>query len=299
MMPKMEGGVLVEHSHRLAAGTVVILTLVLAAMLREPTDAALRPLRPFGWLAVGLVFVQALLGGITVLLRLPTPVSTAHTGDVAAVLPDDALHRGALARRRRDRIARAVPPPSVRAAGAGVGGRRVLPDGAGRPGAPFGRGARLHRRAALPRRAVARRAPDGADPGAAPADRVAVARAGARVVDRDAARGARARPGCARWRWSRRCWSPCRSRSACCAVTSFLDLATVESHLAVATALLATQVLIVAARGSDASCRGRVRLGWFATWSSLASRASRAGGDTFLGGAVAGARRAWRTGGRS
>src|SRR3954464_8849081 len=32
-MPKMEGGVLVEHSHRLAAGTVVILTLVLAAML--------------------------------------------------------------------------------------------------------------------------------------------------------------------------------------------------------------------------------------------------------------------------
>ena len=34
-------------------------------------------------------------------------------------------------------------------------------------------------------------------------------------------------------------------RSACCAVVSFLDLATVESHLAVATALLATQVLIV------------------------------------------------------
>src|SRR3954454_1023710 len=32
-MPKMEGGVLVEHSHRLAAGTVVILTLVLAGAL--------------------------------------------------------------------------------------------------------------------------------------------------------------------------------------------------------------------------------------------------------------------------
>jgi len=31
-MPKMEGGVLVEHSHRLAAGTVVILTLVLAGL---------------------------------------------------------------------------------------------------------------------------------------------------------------------------------------------------------------------------------------------------------------------------
>ena len=78
-MPKMEGGVLVEHSHRLAAGTVVILTLVLAGLLTATRDAALRRLRPFGWLAVGLVFAQALLGGITVLLRLPTPISTAHT----------------------------------------------------------------------------------------------------------------------------------------------------------------------------------------------------------------------------
>ena len=82
LMPKMEGGVLVEHSHRLAAGTVVIMTLALAAMLTVTgsRDARLRALRPFGWLAVGLVFVQALLGGITVILRLPTPVSTAHTG---------------------------------------------------------------------------------------------------------------------------------------------------------------------------------------------------------------------------
>ena len=78
-MPKMEGGVLVEHSHRLAAGTVVVLTLVLAGLLTATRDPALRRLRGFGWLAVGLVFAQALLGGITVLLRLPTPISTAHT----------------------------------------------------------------------------------------------------------------------------------------------------------------------------------------------------------------------------
>src|ERR1700744_4072689 len=78
-MPKMEGGVLVEHSHRLAAGTVVILTLTLAGLLTATRDPALRRLRPFGWMAVVLVFVQALLGGITVLLRLPTPISTAHT----------------------------------------------------------------------------------------------------------------------------------------------------------------------------------------------------------------------------
>src|ERR1044071_3776811 len=71
MMPKMEGGVLVEHSHRLAAGAALL------QWVAKSPEA--RRLRPFGWLAVGLVFAQALLGGITVLLRLPTPVSTAHT----------------------------------------------------------------------------------------------------------------------------------------------------------------------------------------------------------------------------
>jgi len=79
MMPKMEGGVLVEHSHRLAAGAVMILTIVLAVAVTRSRNAAHRPLRPLVWLAVALVFVQAILGGVTVLLRLPTPVSTAHT----------------------------------------------------------------------------------------------------------------------------------------------------------------------------------------------------------------------------
>jgi heme o synthase len=79
LLPKMEGGVLIEHSHRLAAGTVVILTLTLAVMLARSATPEQRRLRPFGWLAVALVFAQAILGGITVLLRLPTPVSTAHT----------------------------------------------------------------------------------------------------------------------------------------------------------------------------------------------------------------------------
>ena len=79
MLPKMEGGVAVEHSHRLAAGTVVILTIALAILVQLSRNAAHKPLRRVAWLAVGLVFVQALLGGITVLLRLPTPVSTLHT----------------------------------------------------------------------------------------------------------------------------------------------------------------------------------------------------------------------------
>jgi protoheme IX farnesyltransferase len=80
MMPKMEGGVLVEHSHRLAAGTVMILTLVLTISMFASKEPLHRRLRPFAALAMSLVVLQALLGGITVLLRLPTPVSTMHTG---------------------------------------------------------------------------------------------------------------------------------------------------------------------------------------------------------------------------
>src|SRR5262249_60691764 len=52
-MPKMEGGVLVEHSHRLAAGTVGSLTIPLAALLGRRRQRELRQLRPFCSLAVG------------------------------------------------------------------------------------------------------------------------------------------------------------------------------------------------------------------------------------------------------
>src|SRR5438477_829884 len=66
MMPVMQGGVAVEHSHQLAAGTVVILTLTLATLVTLSRDVGHRPLRRVAWLAVSLVFAQALLGGITV-----------------------------------------------------------------------------------------------------------------------------------------------------------------------------------------------------------------------------------------
>ena len=80
LMPKMEGGVLVEHSHRLAAGSVMVLTLVLLIAVLASKQTAHRRLRPLAGLAMALVMVQAVLGGVTVLLRLPTPVSTMHTG---------------------------------------------------------------------------------------------------------------------------------------------------------------------------------------------------------------------------
>lgn len=65
-----------EHGHRLIAGTIAILTVLLAIWIgrREPR----RWVRRLAWLAVAAVLAQALLGGITVLFFLPTPVSVGH-----------------------------------------------------------------------------------------------------------------------------------------------------------------------------------------------------------------------------
>ena len=106
MMPVMQGGVAVEHSHRLAAGTVVILTLVLAALVTASKKPEHRHLRRPAWLAVGLVFTQALLGGITVLLRLPTLVSTLHTA-TSLLFFSTTLYLAV-----RSRPARATPMPA-------------------------------------------------------------------------------------------------------------------------------------------------------------------------------------------
>jgi heme A synthase len=75
VLPKMEGRVAIEHSHRLVASTVGVLTIVLLVWLWRTGE---RKLRRAGALALVLVCAQGLLGGITVIYRLPTWVSTAH-----------------------------------------------------------------------------------------------------------------------------------------------------------------------------------------------------------------------------
>lgn len=67
-----------EHGHRLIAGTVALLTVALAIAVsrRDPR----RWLRRLSWAAVAAVFIQALLGGLTVLYFLPTPISVSHAG---------------------------------------------------------------------------------------------------------------------------------------------------------------------------------------------------------------------------
>jgi cytochrome c oxidase assembly protein subunit 15 len=72
----MVGGIRFEHTHRLIASTVGFLILVLAAWLRlaEPRHWV----RRLGYIALGAVITQGILGGITVLWFLPDPISIAH-----------------------------------------------------------------------------------------------------------------------------------------------------------------------------------------------------------------------------
>ncbi|MBI4459130.1 MAG: COX15/CtaA family protein [Acidobacteria bacterium] len=75
-MPPMEGGVFYEHGHRMIATSVGFLTVVLAVWLWR--SEARRWMRGLGAVAVAAVIVQGVLGGITVLYLLPTPVSVGH-----------------------------------------------------------------------------------------------------------------------------------------------------------------------------------------------------------------------------
>jgi cytochrome c oxidase assembly protein subunit 15 len=70
------GGIRFEHTHRLIASTVGMLTIVLAVWLarREPRAWV----RRLGWAALAAVVAQGVLGGITVVFLLPTAVSVAH-----------------------------------------------------------------------------------------------------------------------------------------------------------------------------------------------------------------------------
>jgi cytochrome c oxidase assembly protein subunit 15 len=74
--PEMVGGVLYEHGHRMVAGGVALLTLALALWIWRRDE---RPApRRLAAVAVAAVVVQAVLGGVTVLMRLPLAVSVSH-----------------------------------------------------------------------------------------------------------------------------------------------------------------------------------------------------------------------------
>lgn len=75
-MPRMVGGVLYEHGHRMFAAKVGLLTVIMAVWvwLKEPR----RWIKWLAGVAVLAVIAQGILGGITVLFFLPLLVSTGH-----------------------------------------------------------------------------------------------------------------------------------------------------------------------------------------------------------------------------
>jgi heme a synthase len=80
--PKMEGGVLYEHGHRMVAGTVALMTLGLAIWACAAERR--RFVRNLALLAAALVLVQAVLGGLTVLLLLPLAIAVSHAATAQA-----------------------------------------------------------------------------------------------------------------------------------------------------------------------------------------------------------------------
>lgn len=78
--PAMIGGVYYEHGHRLVASGVGFLVLIGA--IWAYSARLNKTISRLALLALGLVIFQGLLGGLTVLMRLPTLVSAAH-GTVA------------------------------------------------------------------------------------------------------------------------------------------------------------------------------------------------------------------------
>lgn len=75
-MPPMVGGILYEHGHRMIGTWVGFLTLFLAISLWRMDARGW--VRRLGFVALGAVVLQGVLGGITVLYLLPWPVSVGH-----------------------------------------------------------------------------------------------------------------------------------------------------------------------------------------------------------------------------
>jgi cytochrome c oxidase assembly protein subunit 15 len=75
-IPQMVGGIKYEHTHRMVAEFVGLLTIILAVWTWRVEKR--RWMRLLGVGALATVIIQGVLGGLTVLYFLPAPVSSAH-----------------------------------------------------------------------------------------------------------------------------------------------------------------------------------------------------------------------------
>ena len=84
VIPPLRADVLVEYGHRLSALAATVLILATSAVTLARTRAP--GLRRIAWLMPALLVVQIGLGGVTVLLRLPDLISTAHLINALLIL---------------------------------------------------------------------------------------------------------------------------------------------------------------------------------------------------------------------
>jgi cytochrome c oxidase assembly protein subunit 15 len=77
-LKNMVGGIFYEHGHRLIASTVGFLTIGLVLFLWRVEPR--RWVRNLGWIALGAVVLQGVLGGLTVIFLLPDAISISHAG---------------------------------------------------------------------------------------------------------------------------------------------------------------------------------------------------------------------------
>jgi heme a synthase len=75
-LDEMVGGIFYEHSHRMIASVVGLLTVILAIWLWRKEERAW--VRRLGTAALAAVIIQGLLGGLTVKFLLPAPISVGH-----------------------------------------------------------------------------------------------------------------------------------------------------------------------------------------------------------------------------
>ncbi len=76
LMPPMIGGIFYEHGHRMVATAVGFLMVCLAIFCAIKEERAW--IKKAAWAGVALVIFQGVLGGMTVLFRLPPAISIAH-----------------------------------------------------------------------------------------------------------------------------------------------------------------------------------------------------------------------------
>jgi heme A synthase len=104
MMPEMEGGIFWEHLHRLVAGGLMLMFALATWLVRRevPQRVGLFRLSLAGMV---LLVIQAVFGGLTVLLRLPTWTSTTHLFLALTFLSLAVVLAGATSPRRAHRPA--------------------------------------------------------------------------------------------------------------------------------------------------------------------------------------------------